>query len=79
MSAADQFKINLNQNLWGVVVSFSALGAAEYYKLFTLFWFAAVVSTIMVLSIAVTTFAYTTNYWKNKERANLTHPSSGTR
>ncbi len=67
MSAADQFKINLNQNLWGVVVSFSALGAAEYYQLCTLFWFAAVVSTIMVLSIAFTTFAYTTNYWKNKQ------------
>jgi hypothetical protein len=67
MSAAEQFKINLNQNLWGVVVSFGALGAAEYYKLCTLFWFAAVVSVIMVASIAVTTIAYTINYWKNKQ------------
>lgn len=67
MSAAEQFKINLNQNLWGVVVSFSALGAAEYYKLCTLFWFAVVVSVIMVASIAVTTLAYTIKYWKNKQ------------
>ena len=67
MSAAEQFKINLNQNLWGVVVSFGALGAAEYYKLSTLFWFAVVVAVVMVASIAVTTLAYTINYWKNKQ------------
>ncbi|MGX8884022.1 hypothetical protein ACWWD9_12510 [Methylovorus sp. SPW-M1] len=67
MSAAEQFKINLNQNLWGVVVSFSALGAAEYYNLSTLFWFAVVVSVIMVASIAVTTLAYTIKYWKIKQ------------
>jgi len=67
MSAAEQFKINLNQNLWGVVVSFSALGVAEYYNLCTLFWFAVVVSVIMVASIAVTTLAYTIKYWKIKQ------------
>lgn len=67
MSAAEQFKINLNQNLWGVVVSFGALGAAEYYKLCTLFWFAVVVAVVMVASIAATTLAYTINYWKNKQ------------
>jgi glucan phosphoethanolaminetransferase (alkaline phosphatase superfamily) len=67
MSAAEQFKINLNQNLWGVVVIFGSLGAAEYYKLYTLFWFAVIVSVIMVVSLAVTTLAYTLNYWKNKQ------------
>ncbi|MDR3412911.1 MAG: hypothetical protein P4L87_18505 [Formivibrio sp.] len=69
MSAEDQFKINLNQNLWGLVVAFGALGAAEYFHLGTLFWFSAIVAVIMVLSVAVTTFAYTTNYWRNKQRA----------
>jgi hypothetical protein len=60
----DQFKINLNQNLWGLVVGLSAMGAAEHYKLCTLFWFSVVVSAIMVLSLAVTTFVYTINYCK---------------
>lgn len=63
---ADQFKINLNQNLWGLVVSFAALGVAEHFKLCTLFWFAAITSAIMLLSVAVTTVAYTVNYWKHK-------------
>lgn len=63
----DQFKINLNQNLWGLIIGFGALGIAEHYALGTLFWFAVVVSVVMVSSVAVTTIAYTTNYWKNKQ------------
>jgi hypothetical protein len=62
----EHFKINLNQNLWGLVVGLGFLGAAEHYDLCTLFWFAVVVSGIMVASVAVTTFAYTINYWKHK-------------
>lgn len=65
-SLQDQIKINFNQNLWGLVVGFGALGAAEHYNLRALFWFSAIVSGIMVLSIAVTTLAYTINYWKQK-------------
>ncbi len=68
MAAEDQFKINLNQNLWGVVVAFGSLGASEYFHLSTLFWFSTVVAGIMVLSVAVTTLAYTTNYWKIKQK-----------
>ena len=68
MASEDQFKINLNQNLWGLVVAFGALGAAEYFHLCTLFWFSAVTSGVMVLSIAVTTLAYTINYCKNKQK-----------
>ncbi|WP_428311763.1 hypothetical protein [Hydrocarboniphaga sp.] len=63
----DQFKINLNQNLLGLVVSFGALGAAEHFGLCTLFWFGAIASSIMLLSVAVTTLAYTTKYWKQKQ------------
>jgi putative effector of murein hydrolase LrgA (UPF0299 family) len=66
MSAQDQFRINLNQNLWGLVAAFAALGAAEYFKLCALFWFAVVMSLVMSVSVAFTTFAYTANYWKNK-------------
>lgn len=67
MSAPEeQFKINLNQNLWGMLVGLVALGVAEYFNLCTLFWFSVLVSVIMVVSVAVTTLAYTMNYWKNK-------------
>lgn len=63
---AENFKINLNQNLWGLVVSLISLGAAEYFKLCTLFWFSLVVALIMTISIAVTTYAYTVTYWKKR-------------
>ena len=66
MSVAEQFKINFNQNLWGLLVAFGFLGAAEHYGLCTLFWFAVVVSVTMTISIAITTLAYTINYWKEK-------------
>ena len=63
---ADIFKINLNQNLWGLVVCFGFLGVAEYYKLCVLFWFSVIPSIVMVISICMTTYAYTKNYTKNK-------------
>lgn len=65
-NATDQFKINLNQNLWGLLIGLGALGTAEHYNLRALFWFSAIVSAIMVISVAVTFLAYTINYWKNK-------------
>lgn len=65
--ASDDFKINLNQNLWGLVVSLASLGVSEFYELCTLFWFSVVIALIMTLSIAATTFAYTRNYWNNKK------------
>jgi hypothetical protein len=70
-STAEQFKINLNQNLWGLVVGLIALGVGEYYKLCTLFWFAFSVSLIMIISVAFTTFAYTKNYCRNKTKTRL--------
>jgi len=33
MPSADDLKINLNQNLWGLLLSLGALGTSEYYKL----------------------------------------------
>lgn len=63
---ADAFKINLNQNLWGVVVAFGALGLSELYNLKVLFWFSVVTSVVMTASILVTTFVYTYKYCKGK-------------
>jgi cytochrome c oxidase subunit IV len=65
---AEQFKINLNQNLWGLIVGLGALGIAEYFQLRTLFWFSFAISLMMTASIAVTTLAYTINYWNHKQR-----------
>lgn len=62
----EQFKINLNQNLWGLVVAFVSLGVAEHFKLCTLFWFSVFISFIMVASIAITTFAYTKDYYRKR-------------
>lgn len=62
----DNLRINLNQNLWGLVISFAALGLAEHYDLKTLFWFAAISAVISLVSVALTTLAYTVNYWRKK-------------
>lgn len=62
----DVDQIKLNQNLWGLLLSFVALGAAEYYELYTLYWFSVVAAAVMSISVIVTTVAYTINYWKGK-------------
>lgn len=62
----DGINPNLNQNLWGLVVSFISLGLSEYYTLCTLFWFSVIVSVIMTISVFITTIAYTYQYWKKK-------------
>jgi hypothetical protein len=66
MSPDDQVKINLNQNLWGLVVGLGALGVGEYYELCMLRLFGIIVSVVMLISLVVTTFAYTWNYVRNK-------------
>jgi len=62
----ESFKINLNQNLWGLIVSFTALGAADYYDLSTLFCLALIVSLVMTISVAITASVYTYQYCRNK-------------
>lgn len=64
--SADNFKINLNQNLWGLIVSYVFLGAAEYYELCVLFWFAIFPAAVMMSSVVLTTCSYTGKYIKNK-------------
>lgn len=64
----EDFKINLNQNLWGLLITLATLGTAEYFELCTLFWFGFVLSIIAGISFLITLSAYTVNYWKNKMR-----------
>jgi len=58
----DKFNINLNQNLWGLIVTLITLGTAEYYKLNILFWFGLILSTIASLSFIATLIKYTIIY-----------------
>lgn len=62
----DKFNINLNQNLWGLVVCYASLGAAEHWCLRALFWLSFFASLLMTVSVLVTTGVYTWNYWLNK-------------
>lgn len=66
----DNVKINLNQNLWALLVTLSAVGAAEYYNLCTLYFFGLILSVLVSVSFAVTLTAYTINYWKMKMKDN---------
>lgn len=66
--SVDNFKINLNQNLWFLIITLACLGAAEYYKLCTLYWFGLLLSSIAAVSFTVTLTAYTINYVKGKNR-----------
>jgi hypothetical protein len=64
----DHFKINLNlnQNLWGMLITYAALGAAEYYHLCCLFWISLVVACGLSLSVLISFAFYTYRYCKKK-------------
>ncbi|HEX4301733.1 MAG TPA: hypothetical protein VHZ78_03005 [Rhizomicrobium sp.] len=66
MNPQEAFKINLNQNLWGLLTSLIGVGVGEQFKLCVLFWLCLVLAVMMIVSVAVTTLAYTINYWRNK-------------
>jgi len=65
-TGAENFKINLNQNLWGLILSILTLGISEYFDLKTLFVFGLILSIISSLSFSITLVAYTINYWNEK-------------
>lgn len=65
----DDFRINLNQNLWGLLLALITLGTAEYFGLCTLFWFGLILSGLTSISFLITLTAYTINYWKNKMKS----------
>lgn len=66
MAIEDKFNVNLNQNLWGLVVCYASLGVAEHWRLCTLFWLSVISSAGMTLSVLITLAFYTWNYCKKK-------------
>ncbi|MEN9852322.1 MAG: hypothetical protein RI996_265 [Candidatus Parcubacteria bacterium] len=63
----DKININLNQNLWVVVISLSGVGLSEYYNLHTTFYFSLFLLFTSSISLLVTLFYYTKKYIKNKK------------
>ena len=69
MASADNFKINLNQNLWGLVLGLGALGAADYFRLGKVFWWLAVIISLgTTISMAFSVCFYTIHYCKKKRK-----------
>lgn len=62
MALQDKLDIKLNQNIWGLVVSYSALGAAEYWCLPRLRWFSIVIAGVFSISVVVCLVFYTYTY-----------------
>lgn len=62
----ENFKINLNQNLWALIFTMGSLGVAEYFKLNSLYIFGLILSILTSISYLITLTAYTINYWKGK-------------
>jgi hypothetical protein len=62
----DTFKINLNQNLWAVIITLSALGVSEYFGLSHLFCISYILAIVSALSFIITIAFYTWKYCSNK-------------
>lgn len=62
----NSFKINLNQNVWLLALSLISLGTSEYFCLRTLFCFSVILAFLTFASVAVTLYAYTVNYYRDK-------------
>lgn len=59
-------RLNSNQNLWVLFISYAALGGAEYWRIQFLCWLSLVVSVAATISVLFTTFFYTRAYCKKK-------------
>jgi hypothetical protein len=62
MPMPDNFKINLNQNLWVLFLTLSALGTSEYFRLCALYIISLVLSICASISVIITLAFYTYNY-----------------
>jgi hypothetical protein len=59
-------KINLNQTLWALAISFAALGASEHFGLCMLYKFSLAACALTTLSYLITLIPYTRRYWLDK-------------
>lgn len=66
MALEDQFRINLNQNLWALVVAYGALGAADHWCLTYLLWPSLVASWILTVMVLISFGFYTGHYCVRK-------------
>lgn len=66
MAIEDKFKINLNQNLWGMVVSYVTTGLSQRYGFHELWWLSFVVACVMSLSVLICIAFYTFDYCQRK-------------
>lgn len=66
MAIEDKFNINLNQNLWALVVAYAALGIAERWCLKWLLILSRVAAIGMTISVLLTFSFYTWNYCRAK-------------
>jgi hypothetical protein len=62
----DKFKIELNQNLWAVIITFLSLGLSEYYDLSHLFCLSYILAIVCTISFIITIVFYTWKYCYNK-------------
>ena len=66
MALQDQLRVNLNQNLWALIVAYGALGAAEHWCLKYLLWPSLAASWILTGMVLVSFGFYTYHYCVRK-------------
>jgi len=66
MAVEDKFNINVNQNLWGLVVAYVALATAEHWNLKCFFRLSLCVAVGMSVSVLITALFYTWNYCRKR-------------
>lgn len=66
MAVEDKLNINLNQNLWGLVVTYVSLGVAEHWQLPLLLKLSLVMAIVMSVSVFFTVSFYTWNYCRKR-------------
>jgi hypothetical protein len=64
--AMDKLKINLNQNIWWLIISYSTVGFSQRYGFHELWWLAFVMSCFCSLSVLICLAFYTINYCRHK-------------
>ena len=67
MAWYDNIHIQLNQNLWALIISYTALGLSEYYKLKILWILSGVLSLFMTIYVLFAFFWYTFKYIYKKK------------